>query len=426
MLLEGMFSKRSADSDGGWGMSQVPQWVFDIFGGGKTASGEKVSESTSLKHPDVFSCINVLSDDIAKLSVHMFRRLGENISGERDHPVFKLLYLKPNQYMTAFTWKKLMMTHVCMWGNAYSLILSDKAGDIKTLIPLNPANTHPYLDPKTGELWYETIINNKRAELHAEEVLHFKGMTEDGIVGLSPIRVARENIGAQSAATKFNAKLYKNDATPRGILKIPTLLQPEAKEVARKEWMRVNAGESIAIVDAGLDYQSISMPLKDAEFVESMKFNKAQIASIFKVPLHKINELDRATFSNIEHQSIEYVKNTLQPWIVSFEQEINTKLFTDAEIRQGLYVQFNVNSELRGDSKSRAEFYEIMERIGAMNINEIRALESKNAIPDGDRHLVSLNYTFLDMLDQYQMAKAGHKGGDPNNAEGNQTANDGN
>uniref|UniRef100_UPI0011A4513A phage portal protein n=2 Tax=Bacillaceae TaxID=186817 RepID=UPI0011A4513A len=134
----------------------------------------------------------------------------------------------------------------------------------------------------------------------------------------------------------------------------------------------------------------------------------------------------RATFSNIEHQSIEYVKNTLQPWIVSFEQEINTKLFTDNEIGQGLYVQFNVNSELRGDSKSRAEFYEIMERIGAMNINEIRALESKNAIPDGDRHLVSLNYTFLDMLDQYQMAKAGHKGGDPNNAEGNQTANDGN
>ncbi|MCY7700215.1 phage portal protein, partial [Bacillus safensis] len=236
MLLEGMFSKRSADSDGGWGMSQVPQWVFDIFGGGKTASGEKVSESTSLKHPDVFSCINVLSDDIAKLSVHMFRRLGENISGERDHPVFKLLYLKPNQYMTAFTWKKVMMTHVCTWGNAYSLILSDKTGDIKTLIPLNPANTNPYLDPNSGILWYETSINNKRAELHAEEVLHFKGMTEDGIVGLSPIQVAREHIGAQSAATKFNAKLYKNDATPRGILKIPTLLQPEAKEVARKEW----------------------------------------------------------------------------------------------------------------------------------------------------------------------------------------------
>ncbi|MHA6746871.1 phage portal protein, partial [Bacillus subtilis] len=135
-------------------------------------------------------------------------------------------------------------------------------------------------------------------------VLHFKGMTEDGINGKSPIGVIREQVGAQSAATKFNAKLYKNDATPRGILKVPTLLEEGAKDRARREWDRVNAGRNIAIIDAGLDYQSISMPLQEAQFVESMKFNKAQIASIFKVPLHKINELDRATFSNIEHQSI--------------------------------------------------------------------------------------------------------------------------
>lgn len=227
-----------------------------------------------------------------------------------DHPVAQLLYLKPNQYMTAFTWKKLMMTHACTWGNAYSYIKTDRNGFIAALLPLNPANTQAYVNPNTGMLWYETVINSKSVELYADEILHFKGMTEDGINGKSPIGVIREHIGAQSGATKFNAKLYKNDATPRGILKVPTLIDEDAKQRARDEWEKVNAGRNIAIIDAGLSYESISMPLQEAQFVESMKFNKAQIASIFKVPLHKINELDRATFNNIEHQSIEYVKNT--------------------------------------------------------------------------------------------------------------------
>ncbi|OUL03418.1 phage portal protein [Bacillus spizizenii] len=423
MFLEGLFSKRS-DEPETWNLASPPDWIIDMFGGSKTASGERVSESTALVHPDVFSCVNVLSDDIAKLSIHTFKKQQGDIISSMGHAVAQLLYLKPNQYMTAFTWKKLMMIHVCLWGNAYSYIKTNREGFITALIPLNPANTHPYVDPNTGMLWYETVIDSKAVELYADEVLHFKGMTEDGIIGKSPIGVIREHIGAQSAATKFNAKLYKNDATPRGILKVPTLIDEDAKQRARDEWEKVNAGRNIAIIDAGLSYESISMPLQEAQFVESMKFNKAQIASIYKVPLHKINELDRATFNNIEHQSIEYVKNTLQPWLVSFEQEIITKLFTDEEINKGYYIKFNVNSELRGDAKSRAEYYEIMERISALNINEIRALEEKNAIEHGDRHLVSLNYTFLDTLEQYQMNKAkAVKGGENKNEQGS-TASD--
>ncbi|MEC3756593.1 phage portal protein [Bacillus halotolerans] len=423
MFLEGLFSKRSNESDP-WNLADPPEWIVDMFGGSKTASGERVSEATALVHPDVFSCVNVLSDDIAKLSIHTFQKVNGNIESGMHHPIASLLYLKPNQYMTAFTWKKLMMTHVCTWGNGYSYLKPDKNGFITDLLPLNPAHTHPYVDPNTGILWYESIINSKRVELYADEVLHFKGMTEDGINGKSPIGVIREQVGAQSAATKFNAKLYKNDATPRGILKVPTLLEEGAKDRARREWDRVNAGRNIAIIDAGLDYQSISMPLQEAQFVESMKFNKAQIASIFKVPLHKINELDRATFSNIEHQSIEYVKNTLQPWLVSFEQEFITKLFTDDDIKKGYYTKFNVNSELRGDAKSRAEYYEIMERISGLNINEIRALEERNAIENGDRHLVSLNYTFLDTLEQYQMSKAKSVKGGENQSEQGSTSSD--
>lgn len=159
------------------------------------------------------------------------------------------------------------------------------------------------------------------------------------------------------------------------------------------------------------------MPLQEAQFVESMKFNKAQISMIYKVPLHKLNELDKATFSNIEHQSIEYVRNTLQPWIVNFEQELNVKLFMDHNQRSGHYVKFNVDSELRGDSQSQAEYFKTMHETGVLNKNEIRELIERNPIPHGEKYLASLNYVFLDFMEEYQRLKAGGavKGGDIKN-----------
>ncbi|AIC95448.1 phage portal protein [Shouchella lehensis] len=419
MLIDRLFESRSDPPVGSWSPKSVPEWVFDAFGTKDTASGEKVSENTALVHPDIFTCVNVLSDDIAKLPIHMFQKKDGATHQVSNHPVSKLLSLRPNKYMTAFTWKKLMMVHVGIWGNGYSYIETDKDGSITAFIPLNPAYTSPHIDPKTGLLWYETMINNTRHELISDEVLHFKGLSNDGIIGKSPITVLREHVGAQSAATKYNSRLYKNDATPRGILKVPQMLEEDAKTSARREWKRVNRGENIAIIDAGLEYQSISMPLQDAQFVESMKYNKAVISALYKVPMHKVNELDRATFNNIEHQGIEYVKNSLQPYIVNFEQEIQVKAYTNHELDvMNYYIKFNVNSELRGDSKSRAEFYEIMHRISTMNPDEIRDKEDMNPIENGDRYMSSLNFTFLDILEDYQLAKSGAmKGGGENGQE---------
>ncbi len=326
MLLERMFEKRSGSSDGEDGFNNI---LLNMFGGQKTASGERVSESNSLVQPDIFACVNVLSDDIAKLPIHTYKRTDGGIERKPEHMSAHAVYARPNPYMTAFTWKKLMMTHVLTWGNAFSYIQFGAHGFPEALFPLRPDTTNAYIHPTTGMLWYQTVINGKAVELYDYEVLHFKGLSTDGIHGKSPIGVVREHIGAQAAATKYNAKLYKNEATPRGILKVPAFLDEKPKENVRKEWKRVNQGENIAIIDNGLEYQSISMPLQEAQFVESMKFNKAQISMIYKVPLHKLNELDKATFSNIEHQSIEYVRNTLQPWIVNFEQELNVKLFSD-------------------------------------------------------------------------------------------------
>ncbi len=319
--------------------------------------------------------------------------------------------------MTAYVWKKLMMTHVLTWGNAYSMIEFGAHGFPENLYPLRPDATKAYIHPDSGRLWYQTTVNGRMMELYEHQVLHFKGLSTDGIHGKSPIGVIREHIGAQAAATKYNAKLYKNEATPRGILKVPSFLDEKPKENVRKEWKRVNQGENIAIIDNGLEYQSIAMPLQEAQFVESMKFNKAQIAMIYKVPLHKINELDKATFSNIEHQSIEYMKNTLQPWIVNFEQELNIKLFTDNDQKAGHYVKFNVDSELRGDSKTQAEYFKFMIESGILNKNEVRDLLERNPIEHGEKYLSSLNYVFLDFMEEYQGLKAGSamKGGDSKN-----------
>lgn len=421
MLLERLFEKRSSN----YSLADPPNWLIDMFGGRETASGEKISETTALIHPDVYACVNVLSDDIAKLPIHTFLKQNEDIKNIKDHPVAKLLYIKPNRYMTPFTFKKLMISHLGTWGNAYALILFNSHGIVREIVPLNPVNTRANIDPESGLLWYETVINGKRKELYDSEVLHFKALSSDGIHGKSPIGVMRENVGAQAAATKYNAKLYKNDATPKGILKVPTVIEPKAKDNVRDEWKRVNAGENIAIIDAGLEYQSISMPLEEAQFIEGMKFNKAQIAMIYKVPLHKLNELDRSTFNNIEQQSIEYVKNTLQPLIVNMEQEINSKLFTDKEVEKGYYVKFNVNSELRGDSESRASYYKVMIESGVMSRNECRALEELSPVENGDKIMASLNYVNLDMMDDYQMSKAGTlKGGGSDNGEGSKESND--
>ncbi|WP_144472837.1 phage portal protein [Bacillus pumilus] len=412
MFIDKFFEKRSSSSTID-GFSQL----INLFGGRETASGERVSESNSLVQPDIFACVNVLSDDIAKLPIHTFKKESQGVNRNPNHPSAYMIYTRPNPYMTAYVWKKLMMTHVLTWGNAYSMIEFGPHGFPENIYPLRPDATNAYIHPESGRLWYQTTVNGRMTELYEHQVLHFKGLSTDGIHGKSPIGVIREHIGAQAAATKYNAKLYKNEATPRGILKVPSFLDEKPKENVRKEWKRVNQGENIAIIDNGLEYQSIAMPLQEAQFVESMKFNKAQIAMIYKVPLHKINELDKATFSNIEHQSIEYMKNTLQPWIVNFEQELNIKLFTDNDQKAGHYVKFNVDSELRGDSKTQAEYFKFMIESGILNKNEVRDLLERNPIEHGEKYLSSLNYVFLDFMEEYQGLKAGSamKGGDSKN-----------
>jgi HK97 family phage portal protein len=377
----------------------------------------------------VYGCVRVLSDSVAKLPMPLYKRTSAGREQVTDHPANYVLSVRPNPYMTPFVFKKLLETHRNLWGNAYAYIVWDGNGNVQSLWPLNPAVTVPYLDPETGALWYVTRLRNgEYRKIPEEDIIHLKCYSEDGITGIPVIQHARESIGSEQAAQKFAGSFFSKGAKPSGVLEVPTQLNPDAKRKIRAEFERMTSGldnvHRVAILDLGQKYTPISMPLKDAQFVESRQWNVHDISRYFGVPLYKLNE-GKESYNSNEQQSIDFVVNTLAPIITQWEQEFTYKLFTDRELKK-YYLKFNLAAELRGDNQSRAAYYEKMVQIGAYSLNDVLELEDKNRIDGGDVHLVSLNYVPLSYLEEYQKAKAGIGGDKQNgNGEANSSATDG-
>lgn len=404
-MFEKLFEKRSEIPETGW-----QDWFVDWMGGTDTPSGITITEEQSLKLSAVYAAVNILGNSVGKLPFQMFERTDEGRQRQRDHPIAKLLGKRPNPFMTPFNFKKTMEVHRNLWGNAYANIECNRAGMPIALWILNPKTTWPYYDWKKRELWYVTQLpDGTYRKLHCDEVIHLTGMILDGFEGKSAIRIARDSLGNVMATQNFIGSFYKNGTTTKGIMKVPQPLDRPAKDRLREEWEKANSGldnaSRVAILDSGLEFQSISMPLADAQFIQTLKGGMADIARIFNVPLHKLQELDRATFNNIEHLNLEYHMDTMEPILVAWEQEHEYKLFLEDEAKK-YYLKFNVNSLLRADLKSRAEYHRIMANIGVESINEIRELEDKNNITNGDGHYIMLNMASVDNLDEIQLAKA--------------------
>lgn len=361
--------------------------------------GVHVTQDNQLNFDTVYSCINVLSDDIAKLPFKTYKK-NENgaIKQVKDNDVHRVIRIRPNEQMTPFTFNKLMMTDVLMHGNAYAYISRDKDGAIKELIPLTSTVTNPIMH--NGKLYYVTNYGGENIRLHAYEVAHIKGMSVDGITGISPIQAMRMQLESNAEATKYNRDLIKRDGVPRGVLTVDASLNKDAKEALRESWESSNKGHSVAIADNGIKYQQMGLAQEDMQWLESQKYNVQRIASIFKVPLHKINDLENATYTNIEHQSLDYVKNTLQPWITQMEFEFGYKLYTAAEAMEGYYVKFNMDSELRGDSEARAKVNEINFRNGFKVLNEVRSSNEDSPFQEdfANKPFMTLNYAPMDNI----------------------------
>ncbi|WP_160037309.1 phage portal protein [Paenibacillus sp. USDA918EY] len=408
--------ERRSDGDS---LLNPKQWLLDLFGVSNTSSGERITNDKALLNSNVYTCASILGGDIGKLPLQVFKRRGNGIEKDDSHPVTRLLGVRSNPYMSAYTFKELMQVHVTVWGNGYANIEWETSGPNngrpKALWPLDPSKTDVHVDNVTGEVWYVTTLpSGELRKIKHTDILHFKAISKSGLKGITPISVIREELGVQQAQRKFLGSFYSNGTATRGILKLPAgaTLDKPAREKARDEWQKANSGlnnaHRIAILDAGMEYQNLGMPLNDAQFIETSKFGIAEVAKIYKVPGYKLGLTD-VKFSNMENQSLEYVKSTLQPIMTNWEQECDYKLFTELE-RRRFYTKFNVAGELRGDSTSRAAYYKEMIAMGVYSINEVRELEERDNIGEmGDRHFVSLNYVSLEKMDQYQALKAGLK-----------------
>lgn len=366
---------------------------------------EEASEYNALSYSTIYSCINVLSDDIAKLPLKIYESKENKKQEITTGDVHQVLRIRPNKYMSPYVFLKLLMTDVCLHGNFYAFINRNVKGEIEELLPLTSTKTKPVV--RDGCLFYQTLYKNKDIMLFDDEVIHIKGLSMDGLVGISPIEAIKKQLNSSRAADDLNLNLLTEGGVPKGVLSVQGSLSQEAKRIVREQWNKTNKGQSVAILDQGMEYKQIGLNTSDMDWLASQKFNQQQISAIFKIPLHKINNLEKATYSNIESQSLDYVKNTLQPHISNIEYELTYKLFTN----RNQYVKFNMDSELRGDSEARAKVNAINFQNGFKTINEIRAINEDSPLEDkwADQAFTSLNLAPMNNIEAFHNNHYGEK-----------------
>ena len=380
-----------------------------VFLFGPTTAGKVVNERTAMQTTAVYACVRILAESIAGLPLHVYAYKGQGKERMPAHPLYFLLHDAPNPEMTSFVFRETLMTHLLLWGNAYAQILRDGMGRVIGLYPLLPDRMDVGRDSKTGELYYlytrSTEENpNFKAEgqirLRQTDVLHIPGLGFDGLVGYSPIAMAKTAIGIALATEEYGATFFQNGARPAGVLEHPGVVKDPEK--LRESWHSVYGGTKnvgkIALLEEGVKYQQIAIPPEEAQFLQTRKFQIDEIARLYRVPPHMIGDLEKSSFNNIEQQSLEFVKYTLNPWVVRWEQALQKALLSNRE-RKDYFIRFNVDGLLRGDYKSRMEGYAIGRQNGWLSANDIRSLEDMNPInadEGGDLYLINGNMTKLE------------------------------
>ena len=383
------------------------------FSFGRSSSGNFVDEISAMSNSVVFACVKVLAESVASLPLHFYRYTDNGKERAIDHKLYKLLHDAPNDRITSFVFREMLMTQLLLWGNAYAWLRLDGRGNVQDIIPLESSKMSVNYDDDWTITYTYSLGKYGLIKLPNWQILHIYGLGFDGLIGYSPIAMARNAIGLSIACEEHGSKFFSNGARPSGILKTPTIIKDPSK--LRESWERAyggseNAGK-VAILEQGLEYQPISIPNSDAQFLETRRFQIEEIARIFRVPLHLLNDLSHATFSNIEHQSLDFVVHTLTPWLVRWEQALNQSLIPPND-RDKYFFKFNTGGLLRGDIKSRYEAYAIGRQQGFLSSNDIRELEDLNLIPTdegGNSYLVNGN-----MMKLSQAGAAYSKAGDEN------------
>ena len=395
-IFSGMFRSRDKPQNRTAGSS----YSF-LFGG--TTAGKAVTERTAMQMTAVYSCVRILAEAVAGLPLNLYHYLPDGGKEKSfDHPLYRLLHDEPNPEMSSFVFRETLMTHLLLWGNAYAQIIRNGKGEVAALYPLMPNKMTVDRD-QSGQLYYNYNRSSDEAPtmkgstviLKPSDVLHIPGLGFDGLVGYSPIAMAKNAIGLAIATEEYGAKFFANGAAPGGVLEHPgTIKDPQR---VRDAWQSQFGGSAnsgkVAVLEEGMKYTPIGISPEQAQFLETRKFQINEIARIFRIPPHMVGDLEKSSFSNIEQQSLEFVKYTLDPWVIRWEQSIMRRLLTEDEKKQ-YFVKFNLEGLLRGDYQSRMTGYATARQNGWMSANDIRELENLDRIPaeqGGDLYLINGN-----------------------------------
>ena len=400
MALIRRLIERRALSEQAW-MQGTALWTRE------TATGRAVSPSESLQSVAVFACVRVLAETIGTLPLHVYRRL-EPRGRERDprHPLYRALHELPNPEMTSVELREAIVGHLALRGNAYLNVVPLGSGAVE-LWPLRPDRMRVERLAGGGVGYFYTV-GGVEERLARRAVMHLRGLSSDGVVGYAPVTLAREAIGLALAAEEYGARLFANNARPGGALQVKDKLSKEGADRLKASWEAAHGGldkaHRVAVLEEGVTWQQIGMAPEDAQFLETRKYQTSEIARLFRVPPHLIGDLERATFTNIEHQSLEFVIHTIRPWLVRIEQAIKRDLLTE----DTHYAEFLVDGLLRGDVQSRYQAYATGRQNGWLSANDVRDLENMNPLPVdvGDVYWAPLNMVPADKLGEEPAAPA--------------------
>ncbi|MDW5376832.1 phage portal protein [Halomonas sp. HP20-15] len=354
-----------------------------------------VNNQSAMTLSAVYSCIYVLSSSLAQLPLHVMRKQGDRIEAAKDHPAYWLLHDEPNTWQTSYKWRETQQHHVVGWGNGYTQVVRSNRGELRELVTRRPWECQLV---KNGTRWLYAVTDEEEGTraVALEDMVHVRALGSDGRTGTSLIRQHAETIGLGLAAQRYGKDFFTGGGRPTGLVSVKNDLREDSWNRLKSAWqaavgrLRTSDNKTL-MMPADLDYKSITVPPEDAQFLETRKLNRSEVAGIFNVPAHMINDLDKATFSNISEQAIQFVRHTMMPWVVNWEQELNRRIFTRAERAAGYYVKFNLAGLLRGTAKERAEFYHYAVTDGWMDRNEVRALEDLNPREGLDEMLISVN-----------------------------------
>ncbi|MBJ9599707.1 phage portal protein [Citrobacter werkmanii] len=388
MLIDALFRSNSLENPA------VPLTAETADIDGLFSGDVIVTPKTAMKLAAVYACIYVISSNVAQMPLHVMRKNGKFVEPARDHPVFHLVHGEPNDWQTSYKWRELKQRHILGWGNGYTRVIRNHRGEVSQLEACMPWETTLL---NTGGRYTYGVYNEEGSfAISPDDMVHIRALGNDQKMGVSPVLQHAETIGMGMSGQKYTENFFGGNARPAGIVSVKGALNKESWGWLKEQWQKATAmlrsqENKTMLLPADLDYKALTISPVDAQIIDMLKLNRSMIAGIYNVPAHMINDLEKATFSNISEQAIQFVRYTMMPWVTNWEQELNRRLFTRAEREAGYYVRFNLTGLLRGTPKERAQFYHFAITDGWMSRNEARAFEDMNPKDGLDDMLVSVN-----------------------------------